>query len=296
MRTLVAVRGPDERAAKEPGALAPDLVRPLHVGSRFVLAEHRCPHPPSGSRFVGRLERPTLGFVLRGLGKASVGGTRLHMDGNQVALLPTSDEYRVQHVGCERRACAVMLNFSAELFNEALEDHGVRPRASAPRMLPRGPRTRLLLHRLLREAAPEESDRLRVEELGFRLLDCCLDDAASPQRRQGGRSAAARVIADRARELLAERLCERLELSDVAAEVGCSPFHLCHAFKAATGTSVFRYLHRLRINEALVRIHEGAVDLSGLAFDLGFASHSHFTSIFHREVGRPPSQVRFRRR
>ncbi len=217
------------------------------------------------------------------------------MDGNQAALIPASEEYRIQHVGCGRRACAVTLHFCSELFNEALEDHGVRPRALTPRMLPREPRARLLLHRLLREAMSEESDRLLVEELCFRLLDCCLGEAASPQRGQGRKSPAAQVIADRVRELLAERLCERLELSEVAADAGCSPFHLCHAFKAATGTSLFRYLHRLRINEALVRIHEGATDLSGLAFDLGFASHSHFTRIFRREVGQPPSRVRSRR-
>ena len=290
-------REPREAGERGSGAPARDLVRPLHLGSRVVLVEHRCPHRSSGSVLTGRLEQPTLGFVLRGLGKASVDGSRLHMDGNQVALLPPSEEYRVQHVGCGGRACAVTLRFSPELFTEALEDHGLRSRAPAPGLLPREPRARLLLHRLLRAAAgSEETDPLRVEELCFRLLDCCLGDAARPQRGTRRTSPAAHAIADRAREVLAERMSERLELAEVAAEVGCSVFHLCHAFKAATGTSLFRYLHQLRINEALVRIHEGATDLSGLAFDLGFASHSHFTRIFRREVGRLPSQVRARRR
>lgn len=294
MRRLPTGPGPGEWGGRGSGALARDLVRPLHLGSRVVLVEHRCPHRSSGSTLVGRVEQPTLGFVLRGLGKASVGGSRLHMDGNQVALIPASEEYRVQHVGCGRGACAMTLHFSPELFDEALEDHRVRSKPRTPRMLPREPRARLLLHRLLQAAASEESDRLVVEELCFRLLDCCLGEAASPQRDKGRKSPTAQLIADRAREILAERLCERLELSEVAAKVGCSPFHLCHAFKAATGTSLFRYLHLLRINEALVRIHEGATDLSGLAFDLGFASHSHFTRIFRREVGRPPSKVRSR--
>jgi AraC family transcriptional regulator len=44
---------------------------------------------------------------------------------------------------------------------------------------------------------------------------------------------------------------------------------------------------------ALMRIQEGEQNLSGLAFDLGYASHSHFTSVFRRHFGVTPSQMRF---
>lgn len=47
---------------------------------------------------------------------------------------------------------------------------------------------------------------------------------------------------------------------------------------------------------ALERLAEGADSLSRLALDLGFSSHSHFTTLFHRVFGVPPSVLKRRRR
>jgi AraC-like DNA-binding protein len=38
-------------------------------------------------------------------------------------------------------------------------------------------------------------------------------------------------------------------------------------------------------------LREGESDLSTLALDLGFSHHGHFTSVFRRLVGVPPSKV-----
>ena len=43
---------------------------------------------------------------------------------------------------------------------------------------------------------------------------------------------------------------------------------------------------------ALERLAVGADDLTTLALELGFSSHSHFTDAFRREFGRPPSAAR----
>jgi AraC-like DNA-binding protein len=37
---------------------------------------------------------------------------------------------------------------------------------------------------------------------------------------------------------------------------------------------------------------EGADDLTALALELGFSSHSHFTDAFRAEFGRAPSRIR----
>jgi AraC-like DNA-binding protein len=42
----------------------------------------------------------------------------------------------------------------------------------------------------------------------------------------------------------------------------------------------------------LESLASGADDLTSLALDLGFSSHSHFTDAFRREFGRTPSEVR----
>ena len=81
-------------------------------------------------------------------------------------------------------------------------------------------------------------------------------------------------------------------IPDVAAELGVSPFHLSRVFRAETGTTVHQYLLRIRMKQALSRLHEGEPHLSRLALDLGFSSHSHFTETFRRHFGESPAQVR----
>jgi len=93
------------------------------------------------------------------------------------------------------------------------------------------------------------------------------------------------------RELLASRYREPLTLSDIAAEVHCTPNYVCDIFKRRTGLSVHQYLTRLRLAAALQQLPDRGRSLSALAVGLGFSHHSHFTSAFRRMFGMPPSQM-----
>ena len=83
-------------------------------------------------------------------------------------------------------------------------------------------------------------------------------------------------------------------LGDVAEALGCSPYHLSRIFHRESGLPMRRYLDRCRLRTALERLAEGEKDLTGLALDLGYADHSHFSNAFRREFGMSPSL--FRRR
>ena len=98
--------------------------------------------------------------------------------------------------------------------------------------------------------------------------------------------------AEAAKVYLASRLGERITLDDVARAVYASPFHLARIFQQRTGVSIHRYLTRLRLRASLERLAGGANDLTALALELGFSSHSHFTDTFRREFGSPPSDLR----
>jgi AraC-like DNA-binding protein len=63
-------------------------------------------------------------------------------------------------------------------------------------------------------------------------------------------------------------------------------------FRAHEGLPIRRYLARLRLRLALEQLAEGGEDLTGLALDLGYADHSHFTNAFRREFGMSPSRFR----
>src|SRR6185437_8310287 len=81
-------------------------------------------------------------------------------------------------------------------------------------------------------------------------------------------------------------------IRDLAIALGVSPFHLAHVFRAESGLSIHQYVLRVRMRAAVSRLEAGEANISRLALDLGFSSHSHFTAAFQRYVGASPAAVR----
>jgi len=98
--------------------------------------------------------------------------------------------------------------------------------------------------------------------------------------------------AEAAKAYIAKHLGENISLADIAAASNASPFNFARLFQQETGMPVHRYLTRLRLRTSLDRIAEPGADLTSIALDLGFSSHSHFTDVFRREFGKPPSEIR----
>jgi AraC-like DNA-binding protein len=86
-----------------------------------------------------------------------------------------------------------------------------------------------------------------------------------------------------------------MTLRSLASAAGCSPFHLCRVFQRATGSTITSYRHALRLRLSLDRLQDRRADLTGLALDLGYSSHSHFTMLFRRHFGVTPSEYRSER-
>jgi len=94
------------------------------------------------------------------------------------------------------------------------------------------------------------------------------------------------------RVVLAKAFREGMTLDALARAVFSSPFHLARVFRRETGISLHTHWNKLRLRQALQEIADGASDLTRLALELGFSSHSHFTQAFTREFGEPPSRIR----
>jgi AraC-like DNA-binding protein len=102
-----------------------------------------------------------------------------------------------------------------------------------------------------------------------------------------------RGLIGRTKEFLESAFSRSLRLSDVADAVGASSTYLTDVFSRFEGVSLHRYVTQLRLARALVELPE-AGDLTSLALDLGFSSHSHFTLAFRRAFGCTPSTFRAR--
>jgi AraC-like DNA-binding protein len=101
-------------------------------------------------------------------------------------------------------------------------------------------------------------------------------------------------VVDALRQLLAIRFEQNPSLEKISAELNYSPFHLCRIFRKHIGKSIRQYLNQLRLRTSLEFVTQTNTDLTCLALQLGFASHSHFTEAFRKAFGTPPSTLRKR--
>ena len=104
-------------------------------------------------------------------------------------------------------------------------------------------------------------------------------------------SSATTRLLGRAKEYLAAHVSAPIRLSHVARAVGTSPAYLTTIFSRVEGAPLHRYLVQLRLARALIEVPH-ADDLTALALELGFSSHSHFTAAFRRAFGCTPSRFR----
>jgi AraC-like DNA-binding protein len=162
---------------------------------------------------------------------------------------------------------------------------------------PGSPRMYLLAQAIDRHLAGPgaDVDALFVEEATLTLLDHVAASLAELEGRRV-RSAPApahRRLAAAAERLLATRFAEPgLTLPKLAAELDSSPFHLARVFRQVTGRSLHAWRMALRLRAAVEPLLDGgAEDLTRLALELGFSSHSHFSAAFRATYGVTPSQL-----
>ena len=101
-----------------------------------------------------------------------------------------------------------------------------------------------------------------------------------------------RDLVERARAQIVSRIARHDSVSALAARLGSSPFHLCRVFRSETGMTLHDYRLELRLRVLLERLAEPRAQLSRIAMELGFSSHSHLTATLRHRVGTTPSALR----
>lgn len=241
-----------------------------------------------------------LGFLHHGAFLFEVGGQASVMDATSVMLLNPGQTYRTRHpFGCGDHGSALVVAPSV-LAEIMLREAPAAVRDTENPLFPtavvattaRG----YLLQRLLFERLRRFSrlGGIEIEEVALDLVEetirSCYTNRGN-RRRRASTERDHRERAEAAKALLVERYREPLRLEDIASRLAISPFHLSRLFKRETGVPIHCYLNRLRLRDALSRVTAGCGDLTDLALELGFSSHSHFTASFSREYGLPPSAI-----
>jgi AraC-like DNA-binding protein len=96
----------------------------------------------------------------------------------------------------------------------------------------------------------------------------------------------------RALAFIAANLHTHLSLERVAREGGMSKFHFCRHFKSVMGMSFREFLARRRIERASVLLRDLHLSVTEVYLEVGFKDLSHFTRVFRKFTGLPPSRFR----
>lgn len=150
---------------------------------------------------------------------------------------------------------------------------------------------RRLIYTLLQTTMP---DQLFVEEVTFAILQQALAHTyqnSPPHKNKSSHQPHDDLVHD-VKAFLASRFKEAVTLQEIATAVYSSPYHLSRIFRKSTGFTIHNYLNQLRLRTALGYVAQSDVSLSDLSLELGYSSHSHFTSAFRRAFGTAPSAFR----
>lgn len=234
---------------------------------------------PSGYETKYQVALPYFGFF-----SYVVGSRQWLTDSNRALFISPGwefhDEHPVKHVG----HASILINPNRELLEEICGGLGPdRSHAFTKVLVPSSARLRILTQHMLR-LDPAINNSLYNDEWVVEALREAVNCKAPVHGRMS-------KLADRAKQALHARYCERISLNQLATDVGASPVYLTQNFCRSEGIPLYRYQVQLRLNRALVELPH-CNDITGLALDLGFSSHSHFTSAFGRAFGISPSDFR----
>lgn len=270
-----------------------DLI--AHRGNGTVIGAFRCPrdHP----RFVdsGPIQNDIFVFPRSSVKIRHAGGPSFVADQTVATAYNRGQIYDRALVSEEGDRCE-WFAVPREAAIDAVVANGLEPSATGPFPFAYAPVShetylaqRRLFRRARRGAPPQELD-----EAIYAVLDDVVAGAASriAARPEPARDKEGPAIADEIRALISARFEEDWSLTRLQHQLGVSAFRLCRVFRRATGSSIHGYLLSVRLRASLERTEPRGVDLTSVALDLGFASHSHFTLTFRRSFGLPPSAWR----
>lgn len=277
--------------------------RTLYDSPMIVVRDYICRHDHREASPEEESESNSITLMRHGAFARHFGKQKLTSDVNQASFFAKGSVYRVSHpTGCGDRGTSMVV--AASILTDIIRelDPTVDQRPDEPFSFSSGPvDTALFLRhrdyvRRLEIADANPLEPLWADVTGLQLIADVLiaayGHAGTKPLRRGSTSKDHTERTEAAKAYIAKHIGENISLADIAAAANASPFNFARMFQQQTGMPVHRYLTRLRLRSSLERIAEPAPDLTTIALDLGFSSHSHFTDVFRREFGKTPSEIR----
>ena len=253
----------------EPCNLRREILASPALLAEEIVARHEL--PPSGVTLTRQ-----LAITFAGAFEFQVGRSLSWVDPSRLLFAEAGQEFIDHHVVPDTGHSTIILTPDEATLEEAAGGDG----AAFHERLRACPLSVQMLAQRLRRV----SHAISAEELGFEILmkafgEACRVAVHDPQ------------CVRRAKALLHEADEPRLTVAGIAAEIGVTPIHLTQAFKRSEGVPLYRYQTQLRLSRALRELPDRE-DITDLALELGYSSHSHFTAAFRSALGVTPSDYR----
>jgi AraC family transcriptional regulator len=260
------------------------LLKTRTITVRDVYCQGTC-RPQSAEEYATdtHLVFPYRGVYVRHLGHDQAVG-----EANQVLFFNATEGYRVSHPVSGGDA-SLTLVISDPLLREMAPRTFLREGAALAfrqQRLRIDARTQALVALLRHSLREKIAEPLEAESLVLTLVQRALGPRTT---HAVGASLGRQRLVDRAKLVLTSDLARRWTLTEIAAEVRCSPVYLTQVFQQVEGLPLYRYQLRLRLARALDLLAQYD-DLTTLSLDLGFSSHSHFSAAFRQVYGCTPAE------
>ncbi len=268
----------------------------LFGGSLFAIDDWGCAGTDTPARREEWCHDDRIVVTRRGVWELTIAGDARLADPVTATFWNCAAYYRVRHPVAGRDRCTVfrLTTPGTRTLREMSASRGARePRHTfTNRTRPIDGQSYLLHRRALEGArrAHGAADPLAIEEPALAFLQRMTTGCAAHSDIERTREASRCV--DAARDIIARDFMQPLTVEGIAREVRCSPFHLSRLFRRATGVTLYRTVVRMRLREGLERLLDEPENVSTIAVDIGFASHSHFADAFRAEYGCSPREAR----
>jgi AraC-like DNA-binding protein len=263
--------------------LDPYLLRTQSVAIRDVMCRGECRHKsPEECASAVHLVFPYRGVFVRHLGTDDAVA-----EANQVLFFNRGEGYRISHP-VEGGDASLSFEIAEPLLRELVPAEHVTESGGALAFRVQRRRIDARAHALvalLRHSLNcNVAETLEAETLALTLVRRSLGERTS---RAATASRGRQKLVDRAKLVLASNPARRWTLAEIAEEIGVSPVYLTQTFQRVEGMPLYQYQLHLRLTRALDLLPRYD-NLAALGLDLGFSSHSHFSSAFRKTYGRTP--------
>ncbi|OQP59374.1 helix-turn-helix domain-containing protein [Niastella populi] len=100
------------------------------------------------------------------------------------------------------------------------------------------------------------------------------------------------VYIRQARAALEENFDKNITIPQLARQVGINEAKLKEGFRELYDQSIHNYLQQLRLEKAKQLLLTTDMSVTDITYEIGYSHVTHFTTLFKKELGMPPTEWR----